>query len=127
MVDRIEPKHMSPREVLNKYLEECQSITTIFRVVSWVLSFIGHILLFSPIIAVLKWIPLIGWLLASVVKFAAVLFALVWATFLHFLVLGAAWVFYRPVLGITMLALAGICLFVMSMTGEEQVQEAVPK
>lgn len=78
-------------------------MTKTFRFLSWLGSTIGHYLLFSPLIKLLAVIPLVGYLLASVLGLAAFLFALIWATMLHFLVLGLAWLFYRPVYGILML------------------------
>lgn len=83
------------------------------RIVCWVLSLVGHYLLFSPVIALLKWIPLVGWLLGSLVSFAAGLFALVMATLVHFLVLGVAWVFYRPLIGSLFLATTGLLCFLI--------------
>jgi hypothetical protein len=46
------------------------------------MSFVGHILLFSPIIGALAWIPLVGHLLAAILTFAAAIFALLWSTIL---------------------------------------------
>jgi len=77
------------------------------------MSIIGHFLLFSPIIALLKWIPLVGWLLAGVLSFAAAIFALVWATMMHFLIMGLAWIVYRPIFGICLLAAFAALLGVM--------------
>ena len=85
---------------------ECQ--TKAFRWVSWLGSTLGHFLLFMPIIKLLAWIPLVGTLLASVLGAAAFLFALIWATALHFLVMGLAWLFYRPVYGILLLTVFGV-------------------
>jgi len=82
--------------------EECTNI----RWISWGMSIVGHYLLFSPVIALLAWIPLVGSLLSSVVSFAVIIFALVWASLLHILILGFAWVWYRPIYGGILLATA---------------------
>ena len=82
--------------------------TSFFRVISWVLSVAGHYLLFIPIIQLLGWIPLIGYFLATVMSVAAFIVALLWSTIMHFLVLGLAWVYYRPIFGVTMLVLVGL-------------------
>ena len=84
-----------------------------FRWLSWLMSVIGHALLFSPIIHLLAWIPLVGKLLAAIVFFAVVIFALVWATMLHFLILGTSWLVYRPLYGILMLSVVGISICIM--------------
>jgi uncharacterized membrane protein len=81
---------------------ECKFV----RWVSWAMSVFGHYCLFSPVIALLAWIPLVGHLLASALTFAVIVFALLWASVLHILVLGFAWVFYRPIFGGLLLASA---------------------
>lgn len=47
----------------------------IIRFVGIFLTILGFYLLFAPVIAILKFIPLVGWLLASIVSIAALLFA----------------------------------------------------
>ena len=60
--------------------------------------------MFSPIINLLAWIPLVGGLLSGVVAFAVSVFALIWATMLHFLIMGTSWLVYRPLFGILLLS-----------------------
>ena len=76
---------------------------------------IGHILLFTPIIALLKWIPLVGGLLAGAFFVAVVVFSCVWSIMLHFSIMGFSWLFYRPVFGILMLGgvAAGVAVLVL--------------
>ena len=79
------------------------------------MSVIGHYLLFSPIIALLSWISLVGHLLGAVMAFAAAIFALLWASVLHCLIMGVSWLFYRPVYGMILLTcvVGGIVLMIM--------------
>ena len=70
-----------------------------------------------PIIALLKWIPLVGWLLGGVVSAAAFLFALVVGSVLAILVIAIAWVFYRPLFGVLMLTLVGIGVYFIFFFG----------
>ena len=70
-------------------------------------------MLFSPIIAVLKWIPLVGYFLGAAVQIAALLFCLVYVPFLQFIVTAMAMVFYRPVLGFFLLACSAMLLAAM--------------
>lgn len=74
-----------------------------FRVGAWILFCWGTYLLFSPIIALFKFIPLIGWFLANIISFAAIIFALVIGSVMHMLTLTVAWIFYRPLFGIGLL------------------------
>jgi len=73
------------------------------------------VLLFSPIIALLSWIPLVGHLLGAIFMFAAVVFALLWANTLHFLIMGISWVVYRPLYGIMMLSLVGLGIAIIAL------------
>jgi hypothetical protein len=84
--------------------------TTMFRWVSWVMSVAGHYLLFTPILRLVSWIPLVGFLIVKLLAMAALIFSFVWATMLHFFVLSIAWVFYRPCFGACMLLACGVCL-----------------
>ena len=88
--------------------------TTLIRWVSWIMSVLGHYLLFSPIIKLLSWIPLVGFLLAGVLIVAAIIFSLVWATFLHFLILAISWLVYRPLFGVSMLIGCGLMIGLMN-------------
>jgi len=92
-----------------------KSQTTIFRWVSWIMSVIGHYFLFAPFIALFAWIPLVGGLLSGVIAFAAGVFALIWATMLHFLIMGISWLVYRPLFGILMLAGVGAGIAILNM------------
>ena len=75
-----------------------------------VLCILGHYLLLQPLIQVISWIPFIGWLLASFAALAAFTFALIVGSTLALLTIAVAWVFYRPVIGITFLLLAACIL-----------------
>lgn len=79
---------------------------------------LGLYLLFMPIIALLKWIPLVGWLLGGVVSLAAFLFALVVGSVLATFVIAIAWIFYRPLLGLLMFTLVGIGVYFIFFFGE---------
>ena len=85
----------------------------ILRIVCFILLFFGHLLLFSPIITVLKWIPLVGYLLGAMVQLAAVLFCLVYVPFLQFTITAVAMVFYRPLLGAFLFAISAVLLGAM--------------
>lgn len=92
-----------------------KSQTTIFRWVSWIMSVIGHYFLFAPFIALFAWIPLVGGLLSGVVAFAVGVFSLIWATMLHFLIMGISWLVYRPLFGILMLAGVGAGIAILNL------------
>ena len=101
------PGQQSLDDAMDTLDSENKSQTTCFRWTSWFMSVLGHYCLFSPIIALFAWIPLVGGLLSGVVAFAAGVFALIWASMLHFLVMGVSWIVYRPLFGILLLAGVG--------------------
>jgi hypothetical protein len=113
VVNEIHTGHMSARTIFNRMIANNQASTTCFRYLAWFMNVLGHYLLFSPIIALLNWIPLVGWLLAGAVKFAAAIFSVVWGSLLHFVVLGVAWIVYRPLYGLLLLSMAGVCFGIM--------------
>lgn len=81
----------------------------------------GWYFLFAPIIATLKWIPLVGWLLSGVLAIAAGIFAIVVGLVISLLTIAIAWVFYRPLIGILLLTGVGIGLYFIFFfkSGEE--------
>ena len=74
---------------------------------------VGHFLLFSPIIKLLSWIPLVGWLLVAIIKFAAIIFAVIWGSLIHLIVMCVAWIVYRPLIGVIMLVAIGFTLYII--------------
>lgn len=85
------------------------------------MTIFGFFLLFSPVIALLKWIPLVGWLLGGIVAIAAALFSLVVGSVISLLVIAIAWVFYRPLIGITMLVGVSIGVYFIFFYGKGEV------
>jgi hypothetical protein len=75
------------------------------------LTIMGIYLLFSPIIALLTWIPLVGSLLGFAVSVAAFIFALIVGLVISCLVIAIAWVFYRPLIGVSLLVLVAIGMY----------------
>ena len=72
----------------------------------------------------MKWIPLVGWLLGGVVAFAAAVFALVVGVVISCLVIALAWVFYRPLYGVLLLALMGIGVYFIFFFGPDSTDES---
>jgi hypothetical protein len=108
VMNYIAPGKQSLEEAMDQLDANNKSQTSCFRWVSWFMSVFGHYMLFSPIINLLAWIPLVGGLLSGVVAFAVGIFALIWATMLHFLIMGTSWLVYRPLFGLLLLsAVAG--------------------
>ena len=96
---------------------ENQTSTVCIRWLAWFLNVFGHYLLWSPVIALFKWIPLVGWLFAYIFSLVACIFACVWGTMIHLIVMTVAWIVYRPLFGLLLLCGVIACIGVMSYGG----------
>jgi hypothetical protein len=94
-----------PEKFFEQQKEFLEFSNKVIRTVGILLTILGFFCLFSPIIALLKFIPLVGVLLASVASFAAFIFSLIVGLTLSSLTIGVAWVFFRPLIGIPLLCL----------------------
>ena len=83
----------------------------IIRPTGIILCIVGHYLLFSPVIALLDMIPLVGWLLSGIVAVAAIIFAVVVGLTLSTLTIAIAWVFFRPLIGVPLLLCVGVSIY----------------
>lgn len=111
-----EDGHHESKDMFVKNDNAVKTAGNIIRPCSIAASVLGWYLLFAPIIALLKWIPLVGSLLGAVAALAAFIFSLVVGTTVACLVLGLAWLFFRPFIGVTLLLLTagGIaCIFLI--------------
>jgi len=113
IIDEVHSESLTSKKIFDQMEKGNDTSTTIFRWVSWIMSVIGHCLLFSPIIALLNWIPLVGWLLANILSAVVFIFSLIWASTLHFLILGVAWIVYRPLYGLLLLSGTALLCFLM--------------
>jgi hypothetical protein len=77
-------------------------LTWILRAVGFFMMFLGLFLVFRPIAVFGDVVPLVGSMLGAGIG----LFAFVIAAVLSFITIAIAWIFVRPVLGITLLVLA---------------------
>ena len=96
-----------------------------FRYGGILMCILGLYFLFSPIMALLNWIPLVGWLLSSIVAVAAVIFAVVVGLTISLLTIAIAWVFFRPVIGITLLIITSISIYLIFFYNWSEESEAV--
>lgn len=87
--------------------------TRMTRILGIVLSVVGLWMIFTPIMAVLSWVPLIGSLLAGVAALASFIFALVVGVTLSLLVIATAWLFFRPCLSLSLLTVAGLGFYLI--------------
>lgn len=82
-------------------------MTWILRVVGFVVMFIGFSLVFKPLSVVADVLPIAG----DIVGVGTGIVAFLLAAPLSLITIGVAWIFYRPLIGIPLLVLAGVGIF----------------
>ena len=92
--------------------------SSMIRFCVWLLICWGVYLLFSPVIALFKFIPLIGYFLATTISFAAVIFAVIFGSIIHLSTLSIAWLFHRPLFGLTLLAGIALLFSLLFINGQ---------
>jgi len=120
-VYRVSSDEFSPNSYFNEMKEKLK-MSNGLRCLGFLGVWLGFYLLFSPIMALLAWIPLIGGLLKAIVSFAAIIATFVVALTTSLLVISIAWVFYRPMVGVPLLMAVGAGIFAMFYFGEPMSQ-----
>jgi len=91
-------------------------LTWILRIGGFLAMAIGLAMVFSPLTAVADVIPFVG----SLVGAGVALFAGLVSIAMSSLTIGLAWLFYRPMIGVPMLLIAGVCLFLVFKAGKKK-------
>jgi hypothetical protein len=94
--------------------------TWLFRVLGFFLFFVGINTIFKPFATMGVVLPFLGRLLSSGLGLIAFLLSLV----LTFIVIAIAWIFYRPLLAIILLVLAGAFTYLLIMRKKQMNQQA---
>lgn len=82
------------------------------RLGGFILMVIAFSLFFSPILALLGWIPIIGSLLETIVGFAVFILAFIMSLAFSMITIALAWLFYRPLVGISLILAMGVMVYV---------------
>ena len=125
VVDHVADQHVTPKDYFDSQEIKVRTAACIIRPLGIILTCIGFYLLFSPIIALLNWIPLVGFLLGGIVAIAAAIFAFVVGTVLSVLVIAISWVVYRPLIGCILLTAVGLGIFLIFFFPGGEVHEDV--
>jgi hypothetical protein len=98
--------------------------TWVKRIVGWLLCFMGFSMLTSIISTTaditLNWIPFLGPIATSIIDLGLTIANLILSISLSIVVAAIAWIFYRPLLGATLLAGALGLLYLSSKAGEQK-------
>ncbi len=104
----------------DEMFDQAESASKIFRwalrIGGFFLLFIGFSLIFKPLSTILAFIPF----LKNIVGFATGLVAFVLAASISLIVIAIAWLFYRPILAVALLAIAGGLFYFLRKRGQEK-------
>jgi hypothetical protein len=112
----VEEGNLTAQQMFKKAQDANTFLTWLIRGGGFFLMFIGIFMLFRPIVVFADVLPIFGTMLGAGIG----LFAFLGAAILSFLVIAAAWVFYRPMIGITMIVLAIAALYWLVSVGKKK-------
>jgi hypothetical protein len=98
-------------------------LTWILRLVGFIVMFIGLNLIFGVLKTLAAVLPFLG----DIVGFIGALVSFVIAATLSLITIAIAWIVYRPLLGIILLAIAGGLLYFLKFARKPQEATAVPE
>lgn len=110
-------------EIFEEENEANSMWTWILRIVGTLLVISGIKSLFSFIETLLKVVPFLSSLFAFGVGIVATIIGIVYSL----IVIALAWIFYRPVLGIILLLIAGFLVWVFAFNGKKKLAELANK
>ena len=110
-------------EIFEEENEANSMWTWILRIVGTLLVISGIKSLFSFVETLLKVVPFLSSLFAFGVGIIATIIGIVYSL----IVIALAWIFYRPVLGIILLLIAGFLVWVFAFNGKKKLAELANK
>ena len=99
-------------------------------VLTWILRLVGCLLvigglkgIFGFVETILKVVPFIAGIFGWGVGIVCTVIGVVWSL----IIIALAWLFYRPLLGITLLVIAGFLVWVFAFKGKDKLKELAAK
>ena len=112
----------SGEEIINQIKAENKLIKWLLRLAGTVLCIAGFAAILKPISAITSYIPILG----SIVGAAVGLVALVLGLCVSLLIIAVAWLRYRPLLGIGLIAVVVVLIVLLSMRKKNKVETPAP-
>ncbi|MEO8035313.1 MAG: TMEM43 family protein [Acidobacteriota bacterium] len=109
----VEEGNLTAQQMFKMAQDRNSVMTWILRGLGFFLMFIGIFMLFRPIVVFADVVPLFGTMLGAGIGF----FAFLGAAILSSITIAVAWIVYRPMLGIAMLALAAAAFYWLLTVG----------
>ena len=111
--------NVSMDEIFSNERSSNKTLGWILRLVGFLFVFFGFKNIFNIITALLKVLPFLGNIANLGVNLVAGVLAMAWSL----VVIAIAWLFYRPVLGITLLVIAGVLIWFLSKKSKAKKAE----
>ena len=103
---------------------------TVNTILTWIIRLVGTLLviaglkgIFGIIETLLKVIPFLANIVGWGVGLVCTIVGIVWSL----IVIAIAWLFYRPVLGITLLVIAGVLVWIFAFGGKNKIKQLASK
>ena len=110
-------------EIIDAEKEANNMFLWIFRIVGILLVISGLKGIFAFLETILKVVPFVANIIGWGVGVVCTVIGVVWSL----IIIAIAWLFYRPVLGIALLALAGFLVWVFAFKGKDKLKEMTTK
>lgn len=115
-INRVMDGTHTGKEMIETIKSENKFLKWILRLVGFLLITFGFAAILGPISTIASFVPIVGGLVGAAVAFVS--FALGLA--LSFIIIAIAWIRFRPVLGISLLAGAAVLIVLLVMNGKKK-------
>ena len=105
-LELVEKGRVNLEDMFKRAANRQSKLTWIIRFAGSFIMFIAFCMILKPISTFLDVIPLIGSMMGSIAELGTILFSLIMAFGVSSLVIATAWIFYRPLISIPLLACA---------------------
>ena len=110
-------------EIIEDAEDANSTLTWILRIVGIMLVISSLKMIFGVLSMILKVVPFLASIMGFGIGIVCTVIGVVWSL----IVIAIAWIFYRPVLGIILLVLAGFLVWVFAFKGKEKLKELAAK
>jgi hypothetical protein len=107
IIEMLSDGNKSAKQMVSEAEAANTMLTWLIRLGGFIVVAIGIFLFFNPLVVLADVLPILG----NFTGFLLGVFAVLVAFVLSFVTIAVAWLTYRPILGIAMLAIAGLALF----------------
>jgi hypothetical protein len=121
-IERLQKGNVSADEMFQVAETENRGLTWLARLAGFVLMCVGIMMVLSPLTVLADVVPFIGY----IVGFGTLFVALATSTVLSLVTIALGWIFYRPLVGISILVLAALALYAFRRLGSSRRRAPLP-